>query len=79
MTTSQFIRWRMLSNCIHSDNASHLCLIGSYAASDSERKALDSPVQVSTIKDRLDFNHSKLAHLLCPMQHLLQMVDDPVE
>ncbi|KAI9460308.1 hypothetical protein HD554DRAFT_2041683 [Boletus coccyginus] len=80
---TQAVLIREMQNIInhtHSDDASHLCpVISSYAVPDPERKALDPPVQPGITKDRLGFNHPKLASLLCPICHLQEMLDNPVE
>jgi len=81
MTTSQrFGQMQNIINCTRSDDVSHLHpVIGSYVAPDPEKKALDPPVQPGTTKDRLGFNHPELARLLCPIRHLQEMLDNPVE
>jgi hypothetical protein len=67
-------------NQTRSDDASHLRpVIVSYAAPKPDKKVLDPPVQPRGPKDRLGFHHPELAHLLCPVRHLKDMLESPVE
>ncbi|KAF8121259.1 hypothetical protein EV363DRAFT_1568853 [Boletus edulis] len=52
--------------------------IGLYAAPLPDKKVVDPPVQPRGPKDKLRFNHPELARLLCPVRHLLEMLEDPV-
>ena len=67
-------------NRTRSDDASHLrSFIGSYAAPHPEKKVIDPPIQPRASKDRLGFNHPELARLLCPIRHLQEMINDPIQ
>ena len=62
-----------------SDDVSHLhSFISSYAVPHPEKKVIDLPIQPCASKDRLGFNHSELACLLCPICHLQEMINDPI-
>ena len=67
-------------NHTQSDDASHLRpVIGSYAVPNPKEKVVHPPVPARSPKDTLGFGHPELALLLCPIRHLNEMLEHPME
>ena len=67
-------------NHTQSDDASHLRpVIGSYAVPNPKEKVVHPPVPARSPKDTLGFGHPELALLLCPIHHLNEMLEHPME
>ena len=67
-------------NCMRLDDASHLrSVISSYGAPNPKEKVVHPPVPARGPKDTLSFGHPKLALLLCPICHLNEMLEHPME
>ena len=67
-------------NCTQLDDASHLRpVISSYVVPNPKKKVVHPPVPARRPKDTLGFGHPELALLLCPICHLNEMLEHPME